>query len=210
MKNSVYSLLVLLFFSSCSYVAQKTMGIRTPKKMSTAKLQKTADKWNLPAEKIYEIDTNYFYSFLEKQESKSISKLMAKNHMQPLQALYFIDDNPYPSVWYINCYASGFPNLNWNSTGQLDTFPPRQQAPLDSALSHTELLQYIHRIPDQQAAVLSSKPVKIYLILNRFMNRQSKIMIESFQKNAALASDQSEIIYIFNDNAYAGFDISTK
>jgi len=133
-----------------------------------------------------------------------------KNHYQPLQVLYYNKTGELKS-FQINCYAGGFPNLDWNRDSLFTTFPPREQAPIDSIISIDLQLKYIH--PLSQTIDFSNENYEYIVIVywNRLMGRQSKRLIHFVQENRKLAKDYKvKIIYVNTDNIFALTDIDKK
>ncbi|MDO7845385.1 hypothetical protein Q5H92_03380 [Hymenobacter sp. M29] len=161
-------------------------------------LQKLAGRYGIPAHQVFVLDTSYrtFLSHLHQHDS-----VAAKNHYQPLQAAYY-DRAGRLQSFYINCYAGGFPNLAWNAAGGLNQFPPKPQAPIDTALPLSEYLTYL-RQPNGQP--LPAQPLTKHTVIiqwSRFMGRQSRRLIQAAQRNAALASPQNAVrlLFVNNDN----------
>lgn len=85
---------------------------------------------------LYSVDSGYKRLVLSK---KIADKHTVKNHLQPIQALYF-DENHKLVSFIINCYAEpSLWNLNWNKGRNFDQFPPVTLAPLDSLLLEEDI-----------------------------------------------------------------------
>lgn len=204
-RMKVFSILnliifIALLFSSCSSVFTKIYGIKEVKYLNNEKINKYADKYNIPKECCFKLDTA-FYTFLISFDT-NLYKLQINNHYQPLQALYYNREGVLKS-FQVNCYAGGFPNLNWNRNEIMASFPPKIQAPPDSLISLENLLKYAIPINEKSVLLNEKTDYTVIVFWNKFMGRQSKRLIKSVQQNAKLASEVShKIIYINNDNLY--------
>lgn len=161
-----------------------------------------SDKYGIPVEDNYELATTYKLHL--KSLDASQYKAQKKNHSQPLQALYY-DKTGNLLSFHVNCYTGGFPNLLWNRDGIMATFPPKQQAPLDSIVSLDTQIEYLK--PLSKTGHLSTDAFDYIIIVywSRFMGRQSKRLIRTVQKNSNLSSDELvKIIYANTDNLFAG------
>jgi len=161
-----------------------------------------AKKYNIPVVDSYELDTAYI-SHLNSLDTTKY-KTQIKNHYQPLQALYY-DNSGHLKSFQVNCYAGGFPNLKWDRNEIMTTFPPKEQAPVDSIVSVETQLKYL--IPLSQTSKLSVDNYDWIVIVywNRFMGRQSKRLIHFVQDNSKLEKEKKvKIIYANTDNIFAG------
>lgn len=204
--------------SSCSPIIMGIYGIRKPKEISKKNIIKYSKRFDLPSDKIYELDTAYF-SFLSTFQVMTIDSLMTdslkrielkhqvKNHYQPLQALYFNKSGKLES-FQINCYAGGFPNLNWDRDSILTTFPPKIQAPLDTLVSDSILISFLQPLSNSQEIRLSVYDYVVYVFWSKFMGRQNKRFINFIQENCKLTNEKDlSVIYINMDNAFTISDI---
>ena len=134
-------------------------------------------------------------------------KKHVQNHYQPLQALYFNNKGILES-FQINCYAGGFPNLNWDRDSILTTFPPKLQAPLDTILSESLLLSFLKPMPKSAELKLGDYDYVVYVFYSKFMGRQNKRFINYIQENNKLSNEKKiRVVYINMDNAIALSDI---
>lgn len=175
-------------------------GIKNPKAVDEKTIMQYSQKYNVPLQDSYVLDSLYT-SFLPADTSRY--KDQQKNHNQPLQALYFNNAGQLQS-FHINCYAPGFPNLKWNYNSAFETFPPKQQAPVDSFITLTQLIKYMRPLgATQQLSVLGYDNIAV-VFWNKFMGRQSKRLIHTVQENSKLLQDKKmKIIYVNNDNIFA-------
>lgn len=190
----IYSLL-LLVLNSCYAL----MGLKKNVDWNQETITKAAKEYNIPSEYSYVLDTLYF-DYLKSY--KIDNKNAVKNHLQPLQALYH-DKNGNLSVFLINCYTYGFPNLNWNKNNILETFPPQQQAPLDSILPIEKHLSFIEPLNDTTIPTnqIKAQPNEIILVYwSLMMGRQSKRFIKAIQKNKTLSTHSNTVILYVNSD----------
>lgn len=197
MLRKVLILFLALANCSCTYLFSSAYGFKNPKKLNHNQLATQAKRYNIPAENSFELDTAYFYTFL-KTFPDSLQRKQVKNHYQPLQALYF-DKSGNLQSFHINCFAGGFPNLNWNRNQSLRNFPPKTQAPLDTLVSWQLLNSYLK----PQTTTLKPETTPDYTVVvfwSRTMGRQSKRLIGQIQQNCALAKNQKvRLVYVNND-----------
>lgn len=176
------------------------IGIKETKPVNQMEIIQYAENFDIPIADCYVIDTSfisYLFSF-----DTTLFQNQIKNHYQPLQALYY-DSTGQLVSFLVNCYAGGFPNLKWNRNEVLQSFPPKQQAPVDSILSLTQHLKYINRL--SQSADLKTNGYDYFVVVywNKFMWRQTKRFIHYIQNNCQLAIDKKvKIIYVNNDNLF--------
>ena len=116
------------------------IGLKQVKEIDETTIIEVGNKYGIPTEAIFELDTAYL-SFLFSLDTTTYQTEI-KNHYQPLQALYYSKKGDLLS-FQINCYAGGFPNLNWERDSIMQSFPPLEQAPLDSILPLPLHLDYI-------------------------------------------------------------------
>jgi len=201
-------LILVIGLTSCSSVIQGLYGIKNAKELDDQTIIRYSEKYHIPLSDNYKLDTAYL-TFLSSLDSINF-KEQIKNHYQPLQVLYYNKTGQLKS-FQINCYAGGFPNLDWNRDSLFTTFPPREQAPIDSIISIDLQLKYIH--PLSQTIDFSNENYEYIVIVywNRLMGRQSKRLIHFVQENRKLAKDYKvKIIYVNTDNIFALTDIHKK
>ncbi len=188
-------------FSSCTSTMLKIYGMKEIKEVDEKMIMESAKEYNIPLEDNFELDTSY-YSFLHSFDS-SLFKEQVKNHYQPLQALYF-DKSRQLISFQINCYAGGTPNLAWDRDSILNVFPPSQQAPLDNLLTLDTQMKYLRPLSKTADLTIGNYDYLVIIYWNRFMDRQSKRLINFIQQNSKLSTDAKvKIIYANNDNLYA-------
>lgn len=211
--TSSFIICLIVIIQSCSPILG-LYGVRNPKGISEKKIINYSKRLAIPKDAIYQLDTSYF-SFLaslkmklndsmitDTLKKKELKKLV-QNHYQPLQALYFNKKRNLES-FQINCYAGGFPNLNWERDGILTTFPPKIQAPLDSILSDSLLISFLKPMPNSAGLKIDDYDYVVYVFYSKFMGRQNKRFINYIQENSKLSKEKHvRVIYVNMDNAYA-------
>jgi hypothetical protein len=187
--------------SSCSIIL-KTYGYKNPKQLTPSEIADYATAYKIPAENSFELDTAYYSRFLKKQNQKRYYQ-QVYNHSQPLQALYF-DNTGNLQRFYINCYAGGFPNLDWDHDGNFNSFPPKHQAPADSLVNFQALSPFLKPLPESKLKSEKAADYTVVIIWNRMLGRQSKRLIRYVQQNATMANGRKiEILYVNNDDLMA-------
>jgi len=87
----------------------------------------------------------------------------------------------------------------------MTTFPPKQQAPIDSIVSLETQLKYLKPLSQTTKLLNDSYDYILIVYWNRFMGRQSKRLIRFVQDNSKLATGKKvKIIYANTDNIFAG------
>jgi hypothetical protein len=172
-------ILVLLFSISlgltiCTVILTNIYGINNIEAVDEQTIFRYAEKYNIPAADIYEVDTTYF-SYLFSLDTV-LFKERINNHYQALQALYN-DNSGHLKSFQVNCFAGGFPNLKWNSNKTMTTFPPKQQAPIDSFLPLEVHLKYLNPLSLTEKIRINDYDFIVIVYWNRFMGRQSKRLI---------------------------------
>src|SRR6187551_2550262 len=114
-------LICICSLASCTQVLYVTMGMKNPKMLTDKQLQRYSHKREIPESHSFYADT-LLLNYIVGQDK---SNLQRKNHLQPLQAIYFHKTDAYPVGWLINCYATPTTfRSHWNEKGELDSLPP--------------------------------------------------------------------------------------
>ena len=106
---------------------------------------------------------------------------------------------------YSLSFLSDKDRLNEVRNEIMSTFPPKQQAPVDSIVPLEKQMKYLK--PLSQTATLSSDSCDYIVIVywNKFMGRQSKRLIRFIQDNSKLETERKvKIIYANTDNIFTG------
>jgi hypothetical protein len=177
-------------------------GIKNVKSMDDKTVLTYGNKFNIPQDKSYLLDSTYI-QFVKKLDTSKYSSEI-NNHLQPLQALYF-DENSKLISYHINCYAGGFPNLEWNRNQVMDVFPPLQQAPVDSLVSLALIRDCIHIVVGNDRIDPTKYNNTIVVFWSRFMGRQTERFIQTVQQNITLSNGGNvKVIYVNTDNLFLG------
>lgn len=193
--------MITLTSSSCEFYMKTWLGIKNPKIMDEKLHTQYLKKLKAPADQAYLIDTNYIH-FLEVNDTLHFRE-QKKNHYQPIQAIYY-GHNQFQEAWFINCYAPGFPHLNWNIENKFAEFPPQTAAPLDSLVSFDRLITHAQSFKNPiKHTIGKNEPYTVVFIWNRFMKKESKRLHKILLKNLKMCQEPYRIIYINNDNIYA-------
>jgi len=186
--------------TSCTTVVEGVYGLRQRPDTDLSSVRQYAEEYGVGVTpgKSFALDTNYFY-FLKRQPLALQEE--AKNHAQPLQILYFNRAGKLIS-YYVNRYAGGFPNLDWNQDNQLEVFPPVSQAPTDSLLSLAQLAPFLLTVDGHRVQGMESlADYTVVVFWSHRMGRQSRRLLAAAQENIALApiSQKTYILYVNND-----------
>ncbi|MFC5271270.1 hypothetical protein [Adhaeribacter terreus] len=200
----VLFLCLCLLCSGCTYLFSTAYGFKSPKKLNSDQIADQARKYNIPAENSFELDITFFFGYLKSFDTIQYRE-QVKNHYQPLQALYF-DKHGQLQNFHINCYAGGFPNMQWNRNGNFETFPPKPQAPVDTLVSYQTLSRYLKPLSGTKPITVLADDYTVVVFWSRVMGRQSKRLIQSVQQNTAKSGNQKiRLIYVNNDDLMAEF-----
>lgn len=199
----IWSLVTVTFsgLMSCSAIFSGMYGMKKTKALDEKTILRFAEKYNIPVADCYELDETYF-SYLLSLDSVRYSEEV-KNHSQPLQALYY-DRSGHLKSFQVNCYAGGFPNLKWNRNEIMSTFPPKQQAPIDSIVSLETQMKYLKPFSQTEKINDISYDYIVVVYWSRFMGRQSKRLVRFVQENSTLKAEKKvKIIYVNTDSIFA-------
>ena len=205
--NRHLSLIILIIFTvsfglmSCTSILAGLYGMKKIKTVDEKTIVRYAKKYSIPTADSYELDTAYLSYLFSLDSTKYRSEI--KNHYQPLQSLYY-DNSGYLKSFQVNCYAGGFPNLNWNRNGIMTSFPPKQQAPVDSIVSLETQMKYLKPLSQTSKHINDNYDYIVIVYWNRFMGRHSKRLIRFVQDNSKLETERKvKIIYANTDNIFA-------
>ena len=208
LRLKILILTLVLGLTSCSSIIQGLYGIKNPKELNDQTIIRYSEKYNIPLIDNYKLDTAYL-TFLSSLDSTNF-KEQIKNHYQPLQVLYY-DKTGQLESFQINCYAGGFPNLDWKRDSIFETFPPQKQAPIDSIFPLDIQIKYLQPLSQTNSFSIEYYDYIVIVFWNRLMGRQSKRLIQYVQENIKLARDYKvKIIYVNTDNIFVLTDIENK
>lgn len=203
MRPFLYTIAISLLvgFTSCTPIIMGMYGMKKEKRIDEKTILRYANKYNVPSSAIYQVDTAYA-SYLFSLDSLQYEKEI-QNHYQPLQALYY-DRKGQLQSYQVNCYTGGFPNLKWNRNSIMTTFPPKEQAPVDTLFPLDKHLSFLRPLPTTTDFDLEDYDYIVIVHWNRWMGRQSKRLIRTIQENHSLAKDKTvKILYANTDNLYS-------
>ena len=190
---------LLIVCCSTFYSCKLIYGLKKNVPLSQEEIKETANRFKII--NTYSIDSSYLLFLISITNHQ-----LAKNHFQPLQALYYNKAGK-SIASFLNCYAGGFPNLKWNKNSNLNTFPPYPIGTEDSISLNTLLTG----CKIQYRGNNLNNDYTIVIFWNKFMNRQTTVFQNSIRKNISLARNLSlNIIYINNDNLFHSFIMSRK
>jgi hypothetical protein len=201
MKLNQSSLLLslLLSLSSCTPLVLRTMGMKKPHVPTDEEFYRFGEKWNMS---IY-FQQTLLPSFVDEIEKiDSVHPKLAQDLLQPIQAMYF-DSSGKLISYHINCYAGGYPNLNWNRFGNFDVFPAKTNAPCDSLVTLSWLLPFLKPV-EYPCVKIKDLDYTVVVFWSRFTGRQSRHLVEFIQKNIKLASKETriQIMYVNTDEVF--------
>jgi hypothetical protein len=162
------------------------------------------NRFNIPSEDVYQLDSSYlnYITWVDSTKSEAV----AKNHYQPLQALYYNQGGELIS-FHINCYAGGMMFIDWNRDDIMEVYPPKQQAPLDTLFCRDTVLAMLQPLSTTNEFEAYRNEEVVVVFWTKFMTRQSRRLIRFVQNNAALAEDREvKIIYVNMDNFFMSMD----
>jgi len=198
----IFTLILIVALSSCSMTYLSIYGIKKIRFLEEKEILDYGKQYKIPYQDSYQLDTSYF-SFMSNLDSDKYGSQI-KNHLQPLQALYYNQEGELLS-FHINCYAGGFPNLKWDRNDIFSTFPPKEQAPIDRILSLADHMKFAKPMSQTENLSIVNFDNIVIVYWSRFMGRQSKRLINYVQANERLAYDRKvKIVYINADNIFAG------
>ncbi len=201
---SIFTFIALTFLfglTSCTSIFTGLYGMKKTKTVDEKTIVRFTKRYNIPTSDSYELDTTYFSYLFSLDTTKFKSQI--KNHYQPLQALYY-DNSGHLKSFQVNCYAGGFPNLKWGRNEIMTTFPPKQQAPIDSIVPLETQLKYLNPLSQTSKISIDNYDYIVIVYWNRFMGRQSKRLIRFVQDNSKLETEKKvKIIYANTDNIFA-------
>lgn len=188
-----------VFLTGCMTIAQSIIGIKDANKLTDRQIVKASKSLKVDQTANYRLDTTYLSDILSLD--KTTYKAQRKNHIQPMQALYF-DSKGQLVKFYINCYAGGVLKLKWNRNGNLETFLPKDQAPIDTLLNLTKQLSYLRPVcASTKDFVSENQDYYVFVYWAKCTKRHSKRLIKSIKKNVSKATTEKvKTIYVNYDN----------
>lgn len=214
-------ILLIPLISGCGLAYSVLLGVgTTPDWNFDKEIRKQADKYNIPSEYNFVMDTASYYQGLgniyqglfdelpiSEKDSVAISKFnkVLKDDTQPVQFRLF--DNTGTEIFKIvNCYVDPPIPMNWNVDGCFDTFPPK--IAIETLNVHNYDLAFLLSNAsslNQSKVTLNELPQANYygvIIWNGFFKRPSKKLIKTVRKNLQKTDESVVLIFINNQNAY--------
>lgn len=198
--------ILILTTSGCAKIVLKSYGIKKVKQIENSAITKFSKSFELPP---FELANN-FNTYIKKIELLDSLETVEKSNKnydysviahdlnQPLQ-MFIFDDNDSLISYYVNCYAYGFPNLNWNRNKILNSFPPQTLAPVSHLVKRRELLSYVSPNPNSNS---KTNDYTLIIFWNKFMLRQSKRLIKEAYQLKKKSTKSIKIILVNNDNYF--------
>lgn len=188
-------LILMLAMGGCTPILTTIMGLKRPQVQTPADIQQWAAKSSVGIKgDIYELDTSYC-SWIRAISSDSAAS--RKILTQPLLVLYF-KGNKLVSV-NNNCAFPGAPDIQWNVSGNFNSFPPVTSYP-DSLFTNVSLPQFVALLKPVSVAKQQQWDAgeQLFVVYSKAFNRQSKNLIHLIQKQ--YAAKQAHIHFVNNDD----------
>jgi hypothetical protein len=203
--------LLLWILSSCSKTFLAAYGIKSPMKLSSDQIIQVGIKYGIPGDDLFILNNDYqkYLDSVGKSHNLDIKQcdsnsIIYKNHLQPLQLLFF-DKHGKLISFHNNCYCGGFPNLEWNNNGILDSIPPKTAIPVDSLLNLNSLDKFITSSKIGIVSGIKDADYNYSLVVfwTTFMGRQSENLIKLIHsKYNYLPKNTIRIVFINVDRLF--------
>jgi hypothetical protein len=148
------------------------------------------------------LDTSYF-SFMN--QFRADHTFAVDNHVHPLQAIWY-DKTGKQVSFHSGVWAdTKMFTFDWNYKGQLNYYPPRTGAPIDTLFGFEEHLKYVRTLEGEKLDVeaFSGNDYNIVVHYARFPGRMTKKFLRVFAKNKKLNTRfKVNYIYVNTDNFY--------
>ncbi len=200
--HKIIILITLIIFGQTarSQIVNGLYGMKKIQTVNNKTIIEYSKKYGIPQNENYVLQKSY--TKLLSSFDKIKYKEQIKNHYQPLQALYY-DKKGNLKSFQVNCYAGGFPNLDWNRGKIMTTFPPKQQAPIDNIISLDTLMNYLNPLTVTRPIKNENYDYTVIVFWSIFMGRQSKRLIHIVQNNVQLEKNERiRVIYVNTDNFF--------
>ncbi len=214
--------LYCFIFWSCNTVMIKAIGIKAMKPKSVEQIQRYSKKYKIPNELSFVIDTNSLCERLNALDSSQNS--VSKDLLQPLQVRAYSKSNDGEMSFFMaNCYAGGFPNLDWNNSesfngdllndsinsngkfiGFISAVRDFQMENVDTSFTLRNDLFRLRHLHNDLTVYLyeDDSPYIVVVYWTIFMNRQSKRLISLLQDFQRRSKKEIKLYYINIDNLY--------
>jgi hypothetical protein len=193
-------LVMLLLFLSCKNKS-------TNKLLSAADVELLSKEFNLPVNKMFQLDKSYIKFLFSLDTSKYADAI--QNHYQPIQATYYNKQGRLIS-FHANCYAGigvkEDEELNWNQQNAFASFVPVSVVPLDSILPLATHLQFIKNFQHEYIDTTGFSKYEYTVIIHygkKWRPTDSKNLIKLVKQNMLPAKAETvNILYVNNDNSW--------
>lgn len=196
MKLNLYlHLSIIAIFCSCKAL----VGFKEPRHLSNEEIIAAQKKLNIPEINSFIIDTSF------NDAVRFCTNEQRKNHLQPLQ-ISFYNNSGKLIAFYVNCYASGFPLLNWNPSNIMDSFPPKTLAPLDECLSLDKHMSFLKSITSVERSQIKTGDYDLIVVIhwNWFMYKQTNNLIKTYFDSLERNSEVRTLtMFVNNDNYFS-------
>ena len=175
------------------------MGVTDIKQYGSDDMKKFLEINKINDPVIYFIDKDYKKELLK----LSNDTILIKNHLQPLRASYYNKEGKLIS-FHLNCYAPGFPNLNWNYKNVMEVFPPKSQIAVDDLLTLQKELTIIKSNSSLQIVAGENFDYYVIVAWAGFLKKQSIGLINAVKDNLKLNNENKKvkIIFVCTDNVF--------
>jgi hypothetical protein len=201
--NILLPSLSVLLLSSCTGLL---FGISSPQPASEEEIKQWAFRYDIPDADLYcsKAAKLYYGSLLQ---TRPEMHHLAKNHLQPLQALYF-DKNGNMISWHINCLAGGpMGAIRWNKNRLMNVFPPLTAALPDTNIKFSSFYEMLRPISSYSSFDFYEYDYFVVVYWNDFMKRGSRKLIRTIRRNLSLAEGKRvKVFWVNNDNDFANTD----
>jgi hypothetical protein len=168
-------------------------------------------KYGIDENELFILDTSY-HSYLSKIpvidsncikiNNNKYRCTIRKNHLQPLQIMYF-DKQDCLISYHLNCNVPVFINLKWNNTGNFNSFIPKSTSFCDPYVRFSDIIKYIKSMDGNQIEIrnFQNDDINIVVFWCRFMGRQSRRVVELVKDNLKLNQNKRvKVIFVNVDN----------
>lgn len=192
----------IIGLTGCSLIIISIYGIKKTKTVDEKTIVRYAQKYNIPASDIYELDTAYFSYLYSLDSVKYNSQII--NQYQAIYALYY-DKYGYLNSFQINDYTDTLANIERDRNKIMSILPSGKQAPGDSIISIETRMKYLKPLSQTSKLSIESYDYIVIVYWNRSNGKQSKQLIQFVQENNKLEKEKKvKIIYANTDNIFSG------
>ena len=194
---------MLMATGSCTFIYKKMAGIHDERSLSEAEHKEYLSDLGAQSGHYYYADTSYLRKLFGYYPDTSLHHRI-KDYYQPIQVQYY-GQSVYPEFQMINCYAGGFPKLNWNENGRFDQYPPLEGVPSDSIVSFSKLATILKPFGTAEVAEKASgDTLTVLFYWCRWNFRESKRLHEYVIANLKKSNKPYKILYVNTDPMLAG------